>query len=93
MEILVRVSESPVSMITEDERDMDNSNVPEVTRLQKEMSVTVSPLVPAQLVQAGVLLALMTPAEALPQVTDSRVVVLEGLAVPAEPGSPIAKAI
>jgi hypothetical protein len=89
MVMLARVSESPVSMVTLELRVIDSSKVPEVLSDQNEMSVSTSPFVPAQDVHSGSLLEVIEPADALAQVTASRVVTLETLAVPLDPGSPV----
>jgi hypothetical protein len=85
----VKVSESPVSMVTLDESCMDMSNVPEELAVQNEMSVSTSPLVPAHDVQAGVFDADTDPADGEPHVTAGRVVTDDTEVVPAEPGSAV----
>jgi len=85
----VSVSVSPVLIVTLEASWQENPNVPAELADQKETSVSVSPLVPAQLVQAGWLLALMLPADGLPQVTAWRVVTLDTFAVPFAPGAPV----
>jgi hypothetical protein len=87
--IEVSVSESPVSMVTDEDSVMDMLNVPDVLAVQKLMSVSTSPFVPAQDVHAGSLLAEIDPADADPHVTDCRVVTLDTAVVPADPGSPV----
>ena len=87
--MLVKVSESPVSMVTLDESCMDMSNVPDVDAVQKLMSVSTSPLVPAHEVQAGWLLADTDPADGEFHVTACRVVTEDTSVVPAVPGSPV----
>jgi hypothetical protein len=86
---VVKVSESPVCMITDEASCIDNPNVPDVAADQNDMSVSVSGLVPPHDVHSGSSLALMLPADADPHVTASRVVVEETLLVPAEPGAPV----
>jgi len=89
-EIEVKVSESPVFMVTEEFSAMENSNVPLVLADQNEMSVSTSPLVPAQFVHAGsVPLAAIDPADADAHVTAGRVVTLDTFAVPFAPGAPV----
>ncbi len=88
-EIAVSVSESPVFMVTDEDSWMLMLNVPAVTAFQNEMSVSTSPLVPAQDVHAGMLLELTLPPDGAFQVTFSRVVTDDTLPVPAVPGSPV----
>lgn len=87
--IKVRVSESPVFMVTLELSCIDMPNVPDADADQNEMSVSTSPLVPAQFVHAGWLLAATLPPDALAHVTDGLVVTLDTLAVPAAPGAPV----
>jgi len=88
-EIAVSVSESPVSMVTDEFSAQLNSNVPELFADQNETSVSTSPLVPAQLVHAGWEDAATDPADGLPHETDGLVVTLDTFAVPAAPGAPV----
>lgn len=85
----VKVSVSPVFIVTDEFSCIDSSNVPLEDNDQNEMSVTTSPLVPAQDGHAGWFDAAITPPDAEPQVTASRVVVLDVLDVPFDPGSPV----
>jgi hypothetical protein len=85
----VSVSESPVFMVTDADNAMLMLKVPEVLAVQNETSVSVSGLVPAQLVHAGWLLAVTEPADAAFHVTLGRVVTDETLAVPLAPGAPV----
>jgi hypothetical protein len=85
----VSVSESPVFMVTEALSGMEPSNVPDVDADHPEVSVSTSPLVPAQDSHAGWLLAATDPADGEPHVMDSRVVTLETFAVPFGPGAPV----
>jgi hypothetical protein len=87
--MLVSVSESPVFIVTLELSCIDMLKVPLVLAVQKLMSVSVSGLVPAQLVHSGWLLALTTPADGAFQVTPSRVVTDETFAVPFAPGAPV----
>jgi hypothetical protein len=90
MVIVVRVSESPVCMVTLDESCMENPNVPDVDADQKEISVSVSGDVPAQLVQAGAVpVDAIDPDDADAHVTPGRVVTDDTLDVPADPGAPV----
>lgn len=88
-EMLVRVRESPVAIVALLDSCPENPNVPEVEADQKETSVSTSLLVPAHDVQAGLLEADTTPAEADPHVTLCLVVTEETLLVPAAPGAPV----
>ena len=87
-DIEVKVSESPVSMVTLELSVIDIPNVPDVDADQNVMSVSVSPFVPAQEVHSGSFDADTVPADAVPHVTASRVVTLDTFAVPADPGVP-----
>jgi hypothetical protein len=90
MVIVVRVSESPVCMTTLEESCMENPNVPELEADQKEISVSVSGDVPAQLVQAGAVpVEAIDPPDDAAHVTAGRVVTLDTLDVPAAPGAPV----
>jgi hypothetical protein len=90
MVMVVRVSESPVCIVTLDESCMENPNVPDVDADQNEMSVSVSGDVPAQLDQAGAVpVEAIDPDDADAHVTAGRVVTLDTLDVPADPGAPV----
>src|ERR1700748_633723 len=89
MVMLVMVSVSPVSIVTDEVSTTDQSNVPALLAGQNEISVTTSPDVPAQAGQAGLVALLTDPALGEFQVTPSRVVVEETLLVPAAPGDPV----
>jgi hypothetical protein len=80
---------APVTMVAELLKATEKRNVPEVEAVHTEMSVTTSPLVPAQVAQDGVLLSAIDPAEAALNVTDTRVVLLEMLLVPLAPGDAV----
>jgi hypothetical protein len=83
-------SVSVVAIVADEDSVIENSKVPDVDADQKLTSVTTSLLVPAQDGHAGVVVALIEPAEApVAHATASRVVVLETLEVPAVPGSPV----
>ena len=68
---------------------MDMLNVPDVDAVQNEMSVSTSPLVPAQDVHSGSFDAATDPADADPPVTACRVVTEDTSVVPAAPGGPV----
>jgi hypothetical protein len=90
MVIVVRVSESPVCMTTDDDSCMENPNVPDVDADQKEISVSVSGDVPAQFDQAGAVpVELIDPPDDAAHDTAGRVVTDETLDVPADPGAPV----
>ena len=76
-------------MVTDEFSAIDRPNVPLLLADQNEMSVTTSPLLPAHDVHSGSLLAAISPADAEPHVTASRVVTLDTSDVPALPGSPV----
>jgi hypothetical protein len=88
--IVVRVSESPVCIVTDDESCMENPNVPAALADQNEMSVSVSGDVPAQFDQAGAVpVEAIDPADADAHDTAGRVVTDDTLDVPAAPGAPV----
>jgi hypothetical protein len=83
-------SESPVSIVTGFVSCIEKPNVPDVDADQNEMSVMISPFVPAHVVQVGAVpVELIAPAAADAQETASRVVTDETLDVPADPGAPV----
>lgn len=88
--MLVNVSESPVAMVTGEDSVMEVAKVPPEDAFQKLRSVMTWPLVPAQLVHVGWLLAVTDPAEGAFQVTAIRVVTEAWLEVPDAPGLPTA---
>lgn len=85
----VSVSESPVFSVTAGESTALMVNAPLVLAVQNEMSVSVSGDVPAQLSQAGWLLAVTEPAAGPAHVTLSRVATDDTFAVPLAPGGPV----
>jgi hypothetical protein len=90
MVTVVRVSESPVCIVTELDRAMENPNVPDELADQNEMSVSVSGDVPAQADHAGAVPFVTTePDDADAQVAAGRVVTDDTFAVPADPGAPV----
>jgi hypothetical protein len=85
----VSVSVSPVAIVTLAVSCIDAPNVPDEDADHKVIQDTTSPFVPAQDGHAGSLLAETAALDGDPHVTDSRVVVLLVLDVPADPGSPV----
>jgi hypothetical protein len=79
-----------VFIVTDADRAAENPNVPNVDADQKLTSVSISPLLPAQLDQAGIVpLAATDPPDADAHVTAGRVVTLDTFDVPALPGAPV----
>ena len=86
----VRVSESPVFIVTDADSGIEEPNVPAELADHSEISVTTSPLVPAQFVHAGAVPLVATdPADADAHVAAGLVVTLETFDVPADPGVPV----